>query len=321
MKKRLYKFKKKHVRKDGTVTIGPNSQWKWVKGETKQGKYRPRGQSKTLWSRRFGYLDNYTHDEQKLLRCPSGYTFGQGMHALRRLWFAYRISKSEANLDKMEHYAKAIQEVQEDMGLKTTSFPHLGIYGDQLTLYDHSTPELKILSYADHSDLLNKQKLEEEKEKFAELVPLIEADLEKGEKLITIADEIPKLKPEPEPEPRHRIKHDNRMHFHEKQKEESTCDECGEIIPPGKNHICDFKKEEERESLITIADEIPEPKPKYRIKHGNRMNYGKKRSDEWVCENCDETVPANRNHICNHKEEENLLIITDDIPFESSQEN
>ena len=77
---RLYKFKKKHVRKDGTVTIGPNRQWKWVKGETKQKKYRPRGQAKTLLSKRFGYLDTYTYNERKLLICPSGYTFGQGMH-------------------------------------------------------------------------------------------------------------------------------------------------------------------------------------------------------------------------------------------------
>src|SRR5678815_4703702 len=98
----------------------------------------PRGQA-TMWSKRFGYLDTYTYNERKLLKCPSGYTFGQGMHALRRLWFAYKSSKSEENIAKMKHYARAIQEVQEDMGLKTTSFPHLGIFGDVLVFRDHKT--------------------------------------------------------------------------------------------------------------------------------------------------------------------------------------
>ena len=158
---RLYKFKKKHVRKDGTVTIGPNRQWKWVKGETKQRKYRPRGQAKTLWSKRFGYLDTYTYNERKLLICPSGYTFGQGMHALHRLWFAFKISKSEANIYKMEHYARAIQEVQEDMGLKTTSFPHLCLYGDIFTLYERKNQKAVL---EDHSELKASQELLEKKQ-------------------------------------------------------------------------------------------------------------------------------------------------------------
>jgi hypothetical protein len=198
LQRRLYKFKKKHVRKDGTVTIGPNRQWKWVKGETKQRKYRPRGQAKTLWSKRFGYLDTYTYNERKLLICPSGYTFGQGMHALHRLWFAYKSSKSEANIAKMEHYARAIQEVQEDMGLKTTSFPHLGIYGDVLVFRDYKTGQYG--EEIDHSELKEKQELEEEKEKFEEIAPLIEQEIEKAEseaeqeeEIVTIADKIPNL--------------------------------------------------------------------------------------------------------------------------------
>jgi hypothetical protein len=110
LKLRLYKFKKKYTRKDGIVGICRNQQWKWVKGQTKQRKYRPRGQAKTLWSKRFGYLDAYTYNERKLLICPSGYTFGQGMNALHKLWFAYRNSKSESNIAKMERYAKAIED-------------------------------------------------------------------------------------------------------------------------------------------------------------------------------------------------------------------
>jgi len=34
----------------------------------------------------------------------------------------------------MKKYAKAIQSVQKDLGIKTTSFPHIGIYGDELVL-------------------------------------------------------------------------------------------------------------------------------------------------------------------------------------------
>ena len=266
MQRRLYKFKKKHVRKDGTVTIGPNRQWKWVKGETKQRKYRPRGQA-TMWSKRFGYLDTYTYNERKLLKCPSGYTFGQGMHALHRLWFAYKSSKSEENIAKMKHYARAIQEVQEDMGLKTTSFPHLGIFGDVLVFRDKTGQYGEEI---DHTELKEKQELEEEREKFEEIAPEIEQELEKGEgegegeqlKLIAFIDEIPKLEaePKPQPEPRYRIKHDNKMHYSKKQKEEYDCEECGERVPAGKNHICenkDKKEEELDDSILVFTDDIP----------------------------------------------------------------
>jgi hypothetical protein len=265
LQRRLYKFKKKHVRKDGTVTIGPNRQWKWVKGETKQRKYRPRGQA-TMWSKRFGYLDTYTYNERKLLKCPSGYTFGQGMHALHRLWFAYKSSKSEENIAKMKHYARAIQEVQEDMGLKTTSFPHLGIFGDVLVFRDHKTGQYG--EEIDHSELKERQEFEEERKKFEEIAPLIKADIEKGEELLIITDDIPQL-------------------------------------------------EQQKEELLIITDEIPRP-PKYRIKHENRMHFSKKRDQEWICEECGETVLANKNHICKHKEQGNVLTMSDEIPFRES---
>lgn len=237
------------------MTIGPNRQWKWVKGETKQKKYRPRGQAKTLLSKRFGYLDTYTYNERKLLICPSGYTFGQGMHALHRLWIAYKISKSEANIGKMEHYAGAIQEVQEDMGLKTTSFPQLGIYGDQLTLYDHSTSRkdrpAKVLFQTDHSELNQLQEPEDQKQeivkKLNEIASLIQPDIEKGEELVIITDEIPRP-------PKYRIKHENRMHFSKKRDQEWICEECGETVHANKNHIC---KHKEQGNVLTMSDESP----------------------------------------------------------------
>ncbi len=234
-----------------------------MKYNSPQKKYRPHGTGMQMWSKRFGYLDLYTTAERRQLVCPSGYTFPQGMNKLNKVWWGYLRSKNENDIERMEHYARQIQDVQEDLGLRTTSFPNLGIFGDQLTLYDHSTSRKdsppKVSFYTDHSELKQLQELEEQKEdidrKLQEIAPLIGADESKGEE------------------------------------------------------------------LITIIDKIPQPKHRYRVKHGNRMHYGKKRSEERVCENCDETVPANKNHICKHKEEGNVLIITDDIPFESSQEN
>jgi hypothetical protein len=246
------------------TVIYKETHWKWVKYNTPKKKYRPRGTGMQMWSKRFGYLDSYTTAERRLLVCPSGYTFPQGMNKLNKVWWGYLRSRKENNIERMEHYARQIQDVQEDLGLKTTSFPHLGIYGDQLTLYDHSTSRKdslpKVSFYTDHSELKQLQELEKQKEvldkKLQDITPLIEADESKGEE------------------------------------------------------------------LITIIDKIPQPEYRYRVKNGNRMHYGKKTSEEWVCENCNETVPANKNHICKHnEEEENLLIIPDDLPFESSQEN
>jgi hypothetical protein len=249
LKLRLYKFKKKYIRKDGTVGVCRNQQRKLVIGQTKQKKYRPRGQAKTLFSKRFGYLDSYTYNERKLLTCPSGFTFGQGMNALRKLWIAYKISISQKNIAKMEQYARKIQEVQEDMGLATTSFPLLGIYGDHFTLYDHSTPEYRVVTFEDHSALKEKQQIEEAKKKLEEIIPLIQPDFEKGESLVTYPDEYSTEKEEKT----YRIKHENRMHYKKGKEEEWMCENCDEIVPPGKNHICNRKWSE----VVTYSDEIP----------------------------------------------------------------
>ncbi|HSA73823.1 MAG TPA: hypothetical protein VLD84_07710 [Nitrososphaeraceae archaeon] len=124
----------------------------------------------------------------------------------------------------MVKYARAIQEVQKDMGIKTTSFPHLGIYGDTLVLNNEDGKRVVI---EDHSALKKKQekyekwqaenakKIQEklqrpDKEKgetieeFAddvypheleeneETVPdLLEPDEEKGEEVVVITDDIP----------------------------------------------------------------------------------------------------------------------------------
>lgn len=250
---RVYWGTRKYVHKDGTFSLFKHRWVKWVKTQRPQRKYRPRGEAKVLWSKRFGYLDVYTSKQVKEdLICPSGYTFGQGMNKLSRLWCAYMARKKANDIEKMEKYARAIQETQEDLGLKTSSFPHLGIFGDTLVFYDQNTHEP--ITQIDHSELKEKQDMEETKEKFAEIAPYIELvpDVEKGEELVTIADEIP----QPKQEPRYRVRHGNRMHYTKKREEEWTCDKCDEIVPPGKNHICNLK-EEEGSNVVTMTDDIP----------------------------------------------------------------
>jgi hypothetical protein len=71
------------------------------------------------------------------------------------MWFAYHKARDyDKNFEKMKKYAKAIQEVQKDMGIKTTSFPHLGIYGDQFIL---NNKQGERIVFEDHSALKEKQ--------------------------------------------------------------------------------------------------------------------------------------------------------------------
>lgn len=252
MLQRVYWTRHKEILKDGTIAIYKQRAVRWVRSRRPQRKYRPRGEAKVLWSKRFGYLDVYTAKQVKEeLICPSGYTFGQGMNKLSKLWFGYKKSKERNDINKMEHYARVIQETQEDMGLKTSSFPHLGIFGDVLVFYDQKTHES--ITQIDHSHLKEIQDMEKAKEKLKEIAPLllIEPDLEKGEELVTIADEVP----QPEPK-RYRVRHGNRMHYGKKRDEEWVCENCDEIVPPGKNHICNIK-EEEGSNVITMTDDIP----------------------------------------------------------------
>lgn len=48
------------------------------------------------------------------------------------------------------------------------------------------------------------------------------------------------------------------------------------------------------------------------------MHFSKKRDQEWICEECGETVHANKNHICKHKEQGNVLTMSDESPFRES---
>ena len=81
-------------------------------------------------------------------------------------------------------------KVQKDMGIKTTSFPHLGLYGDVLILNDKHRNR-KVCK--DHSEL--KEKLEEYEKWLAKNAKKIQGllqrrDKAKGEKILSIADDV-----------------------------------------------------------------------------------------------------------------------------------
>jgi hypothetical protein len=226
---RIYPMKQKYTKKDGTVSIYKLKNKKWI-NSSRRYKPQKRGfEKKSLYSTRFGFLDLYNRKEQHNdLICPSGYSVGQCFGVMRKLWYGYHKARTqEKDIRKMEKYARAIQNVQKDMGIKTTSFPHLGLYGDLLILRDKEKDKLVV---EDHCSLKQKQeefekwqaensrKIQEvlqkpDKEKgevivtFADdygpslidddideddIVPdLLEPDVEKGETILTITDDIP----------------------------------------------------------------------------------------------------------------------------------
>jgi hypothetical protein len=128
---RTYISKLKYRKRDGTVSTYPVKNKKWIKSN-KPYKPQKTGLAKTpLWSSRFGLLELYNRKEQQEMKCPSGYSISQCFNVMRKMWYGYhKAMNDEKDLVKMKKYAKAIQSVQKDMGIKTTSFPHLGIFGD-----------------------------------------------------------------------------------------------------------------------------------------------------------------------------------------------
>jgi hypothetical protein len=223
-------MKQKYTKRDGTVSIYDLKNKKRIKSN-KPYKPQKRGlEKKAVYSSRFGFLDLYNRNEQQGLKCPSGYSISQCFNIMSKMWIGYHIAMSGADGDrsfeKKKKYAKAIQDVQKDMGIPTTSFPHLGLYGDVLVL---NNKEGQRVVFEDHSALKEKQekyekwqaenakkiqeklqKPDKEKgeviEEFAddaspsemqeadedEIVPeLLEADEEKEEEIVTMTDDIP----------------------------------------------------------------------------------------------------------------------------------
>jgi hypothetical protein len=184
----------------------------------------------------------------------------------------------------MKKYAKAIQDVQNDMGIKTTSFPHLGLYGDVLILNDKNGNRAV---FEDHSALKKKQ---EEYEKWrAENAKKAEEKLqkpnkEKGEVIETFADDV---------------------FPYEMQDNEET---VPEFLEPD---------EDKGEEILTITDDIPFQRKLQKL--------GKKKGEsiltiaddvaphEIIESELQDTVPE----FLDSEEEEEILVISDDIPFQS----
>jgi hypothetical protein len=57
----------------------------------------------------------------------SFYFENQAWGALHKVWKGYTIAKNKDEYDKMELYARRIQELQHDLRLEISSFPNIGM--------------------------------------------------------------------------------------------------------------------------------------------------------------------------------------------------
>jgi len=283
---RIYTVNQKYVKnKHGDIGVYKKKIKKWIKSN-KPYKPQKRGLEKlSIHSTRFGFLDLYNRKEQQELICPSGYSISQCFNVLRKLWYAYRRAIGTDNdIDKMEKYAKAIQDVQKDMGIKTASFPHLDLYGDVLILNDKNG---RRAVYEDHSALKKKQ---EEYEKWqAEnakkiQVMLQKPDKQKGEVIETFADDV--------------------FPYEMQDNEETVL----ELLEPD---------EEKGEEILTITDDIPfqrKLKKPHKKKGESILTIADDVvSHEMIDAEIEDTVPS----MLYPEEDEEILVISDDIPFQS----
>jgi hypothetical protein len=233
---RWYPKFNKYVRADGTVTRYKSRCKKWLKSNTP---YRPQKREfgkKPIWSSRFGFLDLYNRKQQQQLICPSGYSISQCFGAMAKLWHGYHRARiGGERIEQMEKYAKAIQDVQKDMGIKTTSFPHLGLYGDVFIL---NNKQGERVVFEDHSSLAAQQdeydKWAAERAENAKKIQqaLQRPDKTKHEELETFADDVGPSYIEDEDE----------------NEDEEKDPQVPDQLEPN---------EEEGETVITMADNLP----------------------------------------------------------------
>jgi hypothetical protein len=232
---RWYPKFNKFVRADGTVTRYKSRCTKWLKSNRPYKPQKRGFEKKPIYSSRFGFLQLYNRKEQQQqLICPSGYSISQCFGAMAKLWHGYhRARLGGERIEQMEKYAKAIQNVQKDMGIKTTSFPHLGLYGDVFIL---NNKQGERIVFEDHSALKAQQ---DEYDKWAaeraENAKKIEQELQrpdksKQEELETFADDV------------------GPSYVEEKDPEEDEELQVPDLLEPN---------EEEGETVITMADNLP----------------------------------------------------------------
>jgi hypothetical protein len=74
------------------------------------------------------YKANYLASRGKLKVLDSIFTENKTWGALHKAWKGYTIAKNKFELARMEYYAKVIQKLQNELGLKVSSFPDLNIF-------------------------------------------------------------------------------------------------------------------------------------------------------------------------------------------------
>ncbi len=273
---KTYYCMQKYRWKDGSVHYYRKAYKKWVKYNSsvikKRRSHIKNREPSVIFSKRFGYIELYNRKEQDYLKCPSGFSFTQGMGKLYKLWRGYIIATANENdIKRAIGFAKDIQKVQEDLGLPTTSFPHLGIYGDIFMLYekvsrpavneDHShlkeaqkiaEKKLEIVTLADEMNKIKKEVQEQKQEQKQPPVPLL-LTLCVEQEIQVFTDDIPvelePLKSKPikfRQSKKRKIKHENRI-----------CIECGEKLELELNHECKQEKEKKELEIVTMTDDVP----------------------------------------------------------------
>lgn len=62
-------------------------------------------------------------------RFKGKYTTGQTWAALKKAWKGYKIAKVHNDTTRMVEYARKIRTLQDELGIKQSSFPDLGKFG------------------------------------------------------------------------------------------------------------------------------------------------------------------------------------------------
>jgi hypothetical protein len=101
----------------------------------------------------------------------SFYFENQAWGALHKVWKGYTIAKNKDEYDKMELYARRIQELQHDLGLEISSFPNIGMTDTNFSWelvqknndYSHSNENNQEQVAAEEQNYLGDRQYEEER--------------------------------------------------------------------------------------------------------------------------------------------------------------
>lgn len=76
--------------------------------------------------KKYGFRNYYNPSNSNIV-LPSGYTVKSAFRGLKKAWLGFKIAKSKNDTDKMMHYAKIIQNLQEELCLPVSNFVNLDI--------------------------------------------------------------------------------------------------------------------------------------------------------------------------------------------------